>query len=614
MKNSLRTLTKARCRMNVLFIAAVFLLSLPVRAQLPTAQQVAGQMKLGWNLGNTLEAICGETAWGGAITSQATIDAVKASGFNAVRLPCAWDCHATNGVIDAAWLARVKQIVDYCINDNMYVILNIHWDGGWLENNVTTAAQSSVNAKQQNYWTQIANYFKNYNERLLFASANEPNVDNATGMSVLLSYHQTFINAVRATGGNNSSRTLIIQGPATDMEKTNSLMNTMPTDQIAGRLIMEVHYYNPSQFTILDQDASWGNMFYYWGNGYHSTTDVNRNATWGEEGYVDYCMGLMKTKFIDKGIPVIIGEYAAMKRNLSAPSDQALHLASRLYYYRYVVGAATSRGIIPFCWDINMQMYNRSTGAVLDQQVIDAIKQGAGVTTAGYVTLTNRATGLLLDGMYRSSNGSNAGQWNYSGSDAQQWSLETTGNYVKLKNRATGLYLDGMGATNNGAVAGQWGNSSSNNQQWQRETSGSYVKLKNRATGLYLDGLGQTANGADAGQWGNSSSNNQFWTIGAIGQARMSVATDSAQLHESTDNQVLLYPNPFTSTFKMTVDKSREVVRVTIFDLTGKQVEVIERPSASGLMSMGASLKAGTYVVRVEGVNWLKTSKIIKVD
>ncbi|GAA0535722.1 glycoside hydrolase family 5 protein [Chitinophaga japonensis] len=376
-------------------------------------------MKVGWNMGNTLEAICGETVWGGAITSQATIDAVKASGFNTVRLPCAWDCHATNGVIDPAWMARVKQVVDYCINDNLYVILNIHWDGGWLENNVTTAAQAAVNAKQQNYWTQIANYFKDYDEHLLFAGANEPNVEDATGMSVLLSYHQTFIDAVRATGGNNSSRTLIIQGPSTDIEKTNALMNTLPTDWIANRLMVEVHYYSPYQFTLMSEDASWGSMFYYWGNGYHSATDVNRNATWGEESYADYCFGLMKAKFIDNGIPVILGEYAAAKRNLSPPSDQALHLASRLHYYRYVVNSATSRGIITFCWDTNMGIYDRSTGTVLDQEVIDAILQGAGMAAPGYVTLTNRATELLVDGMYRYADGSNAGQWGNSGSNAQ---------------------------------------------------------------------------------------------------------------------------------------------------------------------------------------------------
>ncbi|OMP75704.1 glycoside hydrolase family 44 protein, partial [[Flexibacter] sp. ATCC 35208] len=124
-----------------------------------------------------------------------------------------------------------------------------------------------------------------------------------------------------------------------------------------------------------------------------------------------------------------------------------------------------------------------------------------------YVTMANRATGLLMDGMYRYSDGSNVGQWSNSGSDAQQWSLETNDGYVKIKNRASGLYLDGMGRTSNGSIAGQWSNSNSYNQQWQQITSGSYIKLKNRATGLYLDGLGQNTNGTDAGQWSESSSN-----------------------------------------------------------------------------------------------------------
>lgn len=355
-----------------------FFISIHVWAQLPTAQSIAGQMKSGWNLGNTLEAICGETAWGSAATTQRLIDSVRAAGFNTVRIPCAWDCHTANGVIDPTWIARVKQIVDYCINDSIYVILNIHWDGGWLENNVTTSAQTAVNAKQKNYWTQIASYFSGYNEHLLFASANEPNVSDATGMSVLLSYHQTFINAVRATGGNNSSRTLIIQGPSADIMQTNTLMNTMPGDPIAGRLIVEVHYYSPYQYCLMDQDASWGKMFYYWGNGYHSTTDVTRKATWGEEAYLDSSLALMKSKFVDKGIPVIIGEYAVGKRNLSPPSDEALHLASRLYYYRYFVGSAKNKGIIPFCWDTNMGIFDRGAAKVLDQDVVNAITRDAG--------------------------------------------------------------------------------------------------------------------------------------------------------------------------------------------------------------------------------------------
>ncbi|WP_143774473.1 cellulase family glycosylhydrolase [Niastella vici] len=609
-KRLLMLVTKRKFAIAHLLVA--LLLSISARTQLPTAQTIASQMKVGWNLGNTLEAICGETVWGGATTTQQLINTVKASGFNTIRLPVSWDCHATNGVIDPNWMARVKQVVDYCMNQNLYVIINIHWDNGWLENNVTTSAQASVNAKQQNYWTQIGNYFKNYNERLLFASANEPNATDATGMSVLLSYHQTFINAVRATGGNNSSRTLIIQGPQTNIDLTNNLMNTMPTDQIANRLMVEVHYYTPWQFCGLTEDASWGSMFYYWGNGYHSTTDASRNATWGEESEVERGLGLMKSKFIDKGIPVIIGEYAAVKRNLSAPSDQSLHVASRLYFYKYLVNSARSKGIIPICWDINMQMYNRSTSAVLDQPVIDAIMQGAGISTGSYVTLTNRATGLLIDGMYRSSNGSNAGQYSSSGSDAQKWVLEPAGSYVKIKNKATGIYLDGMGRTANGSICGQWATSSSNNQQWLQVAAGSYMKFQNRATGLYLDGLGATTNGADLGQWQNSSSNNQQWAVTTLANGRRDVSMPVVSSPDESMAALALNPNPFTTNFKLTIPDPGKVLRIAIFDIMGRQVETIEQAAILNSLSLGASLKSGVYVVKVYGVNEVRSFKVIK--
>lgn len=374
-------LIKTLVKRSFALFALIFLIH-PAFSQLPTAQQVASQMKVGWNLGNTLEAICSETAWGNPAATQTLINSVKAAGFNTVRIPVSWDCHSSNNVIDAAWIARVKTVVDYCITANMYVIINIHWDNGWLENNVTTSAQASVNVKQQAYWSQIANYFKAYDQRVLFASANEPNVSDATGMSVLLSYHQTFINAVRATGGNNSSRTLIIQGPSTDIEKTNNLMNTMPTDQIASRLMVEVHYYTPWNFCGMTADESWGSMFYYWGNGYHSTTETSRNATWGEESDVERYFGYMKTKFVDKGIPVIIGEFGAIKR--SNPSDLSLHLSSRQYYNKYIVSSAMAKGMVPIYWDngaSDFGLFNRSTGAITDQGVVTAIMQGAGGTT-----------------------------------------------------------------------------------------------------------------------------------------------------------------------------------------------------------------------------------------
>ena len=595
----------------------VVLLSLTVRAQLPTAQTIAAKMRMGWNLGNTFEAICGTTAWGGVAPTQQLINLVKAGGFNTVRLPCAWDCHAANGVIDPNWLATVKQAVDLCINDSLYVIINIHWDGGWLENNVTTSAQASVNAKQQNYWTQIASYFKNYDEHLLFASANEPNASDATGMSVLLSYHQTFVNAVRATGGNNGSRTLIVQGPQTNMGLTNNLMNTLPTDQIAGRMMVEVHYYDPPQFCILTQDASWGNMFYYWGTGYHSSTDVTRNATYGEESYLDSNFNLMKTKFVNNGIPVIIGEFAAPKRSLSPPSDNTLAQASRQYFYRYVVSSAKQHGLIPMVWDINQGMYDRGTATVLDQGVIDAMNQGAG---NAYVTLTNDASGQLVDGMYRYTNGSAAGQWSNSGSDAQKWQLQPAGRYVNLVNKATGLYLDGLYSSVNGSAAGQWAASGSDAQLWLIQPAGSYFTLSNKATGMYLDGLYNYSNGANAGQWTGSGSTAQLWTIGTIGHVQSAsvmpaaVGQTARQLDAAVGNGVQAYPNPFSSAFHLTVSDPASVREIAIFDVSGREVELIGHSAVSGSMSIGGTLGTGEYIVKVYGVSGVNTFKVIKIN
>ena len=366
-------------RLFITIIACGLLMSVSAKSKLPTAQHIAGKMGIGWNLGNTLEAICGENAWGAGHTSQQLIDSVKASGFNTVRIPVSWFCHSdtVTSTIDKDWIARVKEVVDYCIKDNMYVVLNMHWDKGWLENRVNKANQEIVNKRQDLYWTQIANYFKAYDEHLLFAGTNEPNAHDSIQMSVLMTYHQTFVDAVRATGGNNSSRTLIIQGPATDVDDTYKLMKTMPKDKISDRLMAEVHYYTPYQFCLMENDADWGKKFYYWGKDNHSATETNRNASWGEENDVDKNFGKMKTQFVDKGIPVIIGEFAAAKRKISLPSDQALHDASVEYYYRSVVRSAVSKGLIPICWDVPGWLFNRDTGTILDRGIINAIKQGA---------------------------------------------------------------------------------------------------------------------------------------------------------------------------------------------------------------------------------------------
>lgn len=243
------------------------------------------------------------------------------------------------------------------------------------------------------------------------------------------------------------------------------------------------------------------------------------------------------------------------------------------------------------------------TVPALSTTAILLVKAAAPVT---YVTLANRATGMLIDGMYRYTDGANAGQWNYSGSEAQQWALETVGNYVMLKNRASGLYIDGMYGNSNGSATGQWSYSGSDAQQWTKETAGNYVKFRNKATGLYLDGMGRVNNGDDLGQWGQSNSFNQQWGMATDGQARIETLPNN-------NDRPLIYPNPFKSTFNMIVDKPREVKRITIYDITGKRVEVINRPAVSGIMSMGASLKAGTYVVQVDGVTWKKMYKVVKM-
>ena len=359
---------------RIIVLACVLMLPLAAFAQLPTPTY-------GWNLGNTLEPPTGEGTWGPAAT-QTLINAVAASGFNTVRIPCAWNSHANQSTyaIDSTYMARVKQVVDWCVAKNLYVIINCHWDNGWLESNVTGTVDATINAKMQSYWTQIANTFKTYDSKLIFAGANEPAVTTAAQMTTLTTYYQTFINAVRATGGNNSTRWLAIQGPNTDIDATDTLMNTLPTDSASGRLIVEVHYYSPYQFTLMTADADWGKMFYFWGQAYHHATRTDRNPTWGEEAYVTTEFEKMRVKFVAKGIPVIIGEFQAMKRAVASDltgTDYNLHVASRTFFHKTIVDTANSKGLKPIYWDIAGQMFDWTTGAITDADNKKVLTGGA---------------------------------------------------------------------------------------------------------------------------------------------------------------------------------------------------------------------------------------------
>jgi endoglucanase len=362
-----------RMFVRVLLIACLLASSSAAFAQLPSPTY-------GWNIGNTMEPPGGAGTWGGA-PSQALINSVAASGFNVVRIPCAWDSHADKHthLIDPVYMSQVKQVVDWCYAKRLYVIVNDHWDDGWLEKNIKDTVDPAINTKMQSYWTQIADAFKGYNSHLLFAAANEPNVKTAAQMATLLAYYQTFVDAVRDTGGNNRSRWLVLQGANADFDNTCSLMNTLPNDPTPRRLMIEVHYYGPYQFALMSSDATWGKMFYFWGKGYHSSTDTSRNSTWGEEDYVDTEFQKIYTKFVSKGIPVMLGEFRAAPRSNLTSSEAALNYASTTYWDKYILDTAQKHGMYPVVWDTPGSLFDWNTGAIKDQRTITALTGGAAI-------------------------------------------------------------------------------------------------------------------------------------------------------------------------------------------------------------------------------------------
>lgn len=370
-----------------------------------TAMDVAALMYPGWNLGNTMEAgnsannwknagIGSETAWQSAKTTQQLIDLVKASGFKSVRIPCAWVMgHITDAeacTIDADWLARVHEVVDYCIKNDLYVIINQHWDGGWIEHDGLTAATDvdATKAKLTKIWTQIANSFKNYDERLIFAGMNEPGVGGGDANALLgtadlanriAEYEQTFIEAVRATGGNNAKRVLVVQGPNTNIDNTvaHNYMAKLH-DSATDRLMVEVHFYDPYQFTDLGEDKDWGKYYLYWGkNNKGGDADRTADSKYNED-YVEAQMKKMKTNFFDKGYPVLIGEFGANQR--MAIGTDALHDNSVKDYYKAVVTSAINNGCVPVAWDTNaglpsMTIFNRAAVKVSNANMLESIQE-----------------------------------------------------------------------------------------------------------------------------------------------------------------------------------------------------------------------------------------------
>lgn len=607
------------------------LMSTMAFSQWPNAQQIAANMTIGWNLGNSLEVPGNETGWGNPRTTQQLIDRVRAAGFNTIRIPCAWDSYAnqSNNQISTAWLARVKEVVDYCYRNNMYVIINSHWDGGWLEERPFYWAQQQVNAKHHAYWTQIANYFAGYDHRLLFAGTNEVRADygNPTTehIQVQQSYNQTFINAVRATGGNNRQRTLIVQTYNTNIQHGLNHF-TLPNDPVSGRIMVEVHYYDPYNFT-LDTGST---ACQQWNTG---------NCSWANASYVENLFNQVRQRWVNQGIPVLVGEYGAIKR----PNAGSVREASRLDWHRYITEAMKRYGMIPVYWDngaSDFALFNRSNGNITDQAGLNALMTGAnsgsgsgGAIANGRYRITARHSGLALDvNAGGTSNGSNVIQWAYGGGTNQQWIVTNLGNgfYRISPAHASSMALDVSGvSSSNGANIQIWSNTGGNNQQWSIIHDGNgFYRIRARHSGKCADVSSfSTQNGANVHQWDCNGTTNQQWSFTLLGSARMdtedsdelSLSKNAANLTDEDDKMpdlalqeaIDIYPNPsLDGKFSISLPEIKESLTIKVFDSTGKMVY---RQSASGQMiEVDSGLKPGLYVVTLYShSNFITNKKLV---
>ena len=343
-----------------------------------TATELVSFIGTGWNLGNTLDAIGGgnslssETSWGNPKTTKAMIDAVKAQGFSAVRVPVSWGNHTTgdNFTIDSKWLARVKEVVDYCIDNDMYVILNIHHDTS------TQYYYPSSEYKEQSVkfvtsiWTQVAKYFKDYDQKLIFETLNEPrlagtgdewwfdvnNPNNAVrdSISAINALNQTAVDAIRAAGGKNTDRCIMVPGYGASIDGCTTSTFKLPNDSTPNRLIVSVHAYTPYNFALN-------------ANGTAEFTNDLKNE-------VDYLYSTIKSHFIDKGVPAIIGETSASNKN---------NAAERVKWAQYYMGKSAEYGVPCMLWDNNAfngsdkgechGHLNRSTLGWYDKAFVDAV-------------------------------------------------------------------------------------------------------------------------------------------------------------------------------------------------------------------------------------------------
>lgn len=350
--------------------------------------EITADMGAGWNLGNQLEASAygtpAENAWNNGIITESLIRKVKAAGFTTIRIPVSYLSKigtAPDYTVDSNWLDRIQEVVDMCIDNGLFAIINMHGDGyttvdgGWLlcaEEN-----QEPIRAKYKAVWKQISARFKDYDEHLIFESMNEEfngtwDTPNRTFYSNVNTYNQIFLDTVRQTGGNNDKRWLLIPGWNTDITYTvGDFGFVMPTDTYCTapgkRVMMSVHCYDPWQFCGEEsgQATQWG----------AAATDQNKVANWGDEKNLETKFDQCYKMFVENGYPVVIGEYGSIDKSSMDPEN----IKSREYYAKTLCSYAKERGMIPVYWDNGFNgmygfgLFDRNKCTVTQQSIIDAI-------------------------------------------------------------------------------------------------------------------------------------------------------------------------------------------------------------------------------------------------
>ena len=320
-------------------MSTVSSLGTAVAADDMTAIQLVNDMGMGWNLGNTFDAwnVNGavETGWGNIKTTQAIIDTVHDYGFDSVRIPITWYEHTDLSTydIDDDYLSRVKEVIDYCYANDMYVIINMHWD--WVSNGSLWLNKGlDAEAQFKTMWTEIATYFKDYDNHLVFEDMNEVKWSSgstytASDYTTLNTLNQDFVDVVRATGGNNSDRLLLLAGANADLSNTCSTSYVLPKDDM---IAVDIHYYTPAEFCVRKQNDTWGVNQTTWG----TNSDLSNLAN-------DFSK--LKQNFVDKGVPIILGEYGVL-------TNEGKEDASIKAFIEAVAGTALETdGFASFLWD-----------------------------------------------------------------------------------------------------------------------------------------------------------------------------------------------------------------------------------------------------------------------